>query len=350
MIFLNFIYFNITIGYSQSKKKNADGKLMQFLITNRFAVPLLALGTFTAYNYYIDGVKPVTFNLVTKQQFLGIIAGFLSNRIALLLTEIKDEIRLEDFLSIVPGSFAEVYRESRKLDEIRERKIRDNENRKLQNGDSDESEYDEFGELINERTLSTVVVICGPQAAGRMSLSNSLLKNGKCNTKIRSCKFLTTDRAASSLYPDKYIFTSEDAINNLKSQKKIVYEGEEKSFFGSEFSYFLSLDDLTKGENHPPKVQEPDVLINEKKGVQIFGQTFFGDDNRKVLSKVPMVLPCVIDGPPEMIEALMKYVLVFVLVFVFAYSYLCPPFPLLLFPSPLLFFHSPFLLFRKFDY
>ena len=284
---------------------------MQFLITNRFAVPLLALGSFTLYNYYVDGIKPVTFNLVTKQQFLGIIAGFLSNRVALLLTEIKDEIRLEDFLSIVPGSFAEVYRESRKLDEIREKKIRDNENRKLQNGDSDESEYDEFGELINERTLSTVVVICGPRAAGRLSLSNSLLKNGKCNTKIRPCKFLTCDRTISNLYPEKYTFTSKEIIDKLKDEKKIIYEGEEKSFFGTEISYYLSLDDLTKTENSAPKIPEINTTTNEKKGIQIFGQTFFGDSEVKVIKKNPTVLPCVIEGPPEMIEALMKYVLDF---------------------------------------
>ena len=334
--FYNIKYFLILTGYSQSSKKQVDGKAMQFLVKNRFAVPLLALSVFTAYNYYFEGIKPVTFSLVSKQQFLGFIAGFLSNRIALLLTEIKDEIRVEDLLSIVPGSFAEVYRESKKLDAIRDKKIADNENRKLQNGETDLSQYDERGDLINERTLSTVIVICGPQAAGRISLSSSLMSNGNCNTKIRKCKFLTSDKLIANMYPEKYNFVTSEIIEKLKSEKKIVYEGEEKSFFGNEIPVFLSLDDLTKGESSgsnsasmksmgvgntdsntlmqsagtttaSDSASVSTTVTDESKGVQIFGKTFFSKGTDTPLFKAsPAILPCVIDGPPEMIEALMK--------------------------------------------
>ena len=308
-------------------------------MTNRVAVPLLALALFTAYNYYTTGVKPVTFSLVTRQQFLGIIAGFLSNRVALLLTEIRGEVRLEDFLSIVPGSFAEVYRESRKLDEIRDQKIRDNESRKLANGEEGESQYDEYGNPMDQQTLSTVVVICGPQAAGRISLTNALLKNGKCNDKIRKCKFLTTDRSAASYNPDKYNFITEDNLQKLRIEKKIVYEGEEKAFFGQEVAVYLSIDDLTKTTSASASaltstssvvtalpVVTNDVVTGsdkvaeqEKEKEQANGVfSFFSKDGKDGSSGkgkgkgkgalIPIALPCVLDGPPEMIEALLKYV------------------------------------------
>ena len=322
---------NMLTGYSKSSKKQTDSKLTQFLVTNRVAVPLLALAVFTAYNYYTTGVKPVTFSLVTRQQFLGIIAGFLSNRVALLLTEIRGEVRLEDFLSIVPGSFAEVYRESRKLDEIRDQKIRDNESRKLANGEEGESQYDEYGNPMDQQTLSTVVVICGPQAAGRLSLTNALLKNGKCNDKIRKCKFLTTDRSAASYNAEKYNFITEDNLQKLRNEKKIVYEGEEKAFFGQEIAVYLSIDDLTKtassstssGVTALPVVAN-DLLTDseviagqEQANEQAKGVfTFFSKDGKESSSGkgkgkgalIPIALPCVLDGPPEMIEALLKCV------------------------------------------
>jgi hypothetical protein len=76
----------------------------------RSLVPIIAIAILAAKNYYIDGRIPQTFSVVTKAQFLGVVAGFLSNRVAILLTEIKNELRVEDFLSIVPGSLAEAYR------------------------------------------------------------------------------------------------------------------------------------------------------------------------------------------------------------------------------------------------
>lgn len=84
----------------------------KLIVDARFLVPLIALVLFTAKNYYIDGRSPEAFSIVTRNQFLGIIAGFLSNRLAILLTEIRAELRTEDFLSIVPGSFAEAYRQA----------------------------------------------------------------------------------------------------------------------------------------------------------------------------------------------------------------------------------------------
>lgn len=311
------------------------------------AVPLLALAVFTAYNYYTTGVKPVTFSLVTRQQFLGIIAGFLSNRVALLLTEIRGEVRLEDFLSIVPGSFAEVYRESRKSDEIRDQKIRDNENRKLANGEEGESQYDEYGNPMDQQTLSTVVVICGPQAAGRLSLTNALLKNGKCNDKVRKCKFLTTDRSVASYYSEKYNFITEDNLQKLRNEKKIVYEGEEKAFFGQEIAVYLSIDDLTKTASASSSSSSSAVtafpavtsdVVNDKE--VIAGQeqakeqakgvfSFFSKDGKEGSSGkgkgksalIPIALPCVLDGPPEMIEALLKYVKLGVSVLTFLHSH-----------------------------
>lgn len=269
-------------------------------------MPLLALTAFTAYNYYTTGVKPVTFSLVTRQQFLGIIAGFLSNRVALLLTEIRGEVRLEDFLSIVPGSFAEVYRESRRIDENREKKIRENEAIRSANGQG-EGQYDEYGDPLDQKVLSTVVVICGPQAAGRLSLTASLVRNGKCDSKVRLCKVLTTDRAVASYYPEKYRFIDEEALKALRKENKIVYEGDEKSFFGSEISVYLSIDDLTRrAESAPVDVKSAVKVSDEEAPKGVFGFLSQGKGKGKEVKAAPVTLPCVLDGPPEMLEALLK--------------------------------------------
>ena len=293
-------------GYSKSAKKTTDSKLVQFFVTNRVAVPLLALAAFTAYNYYTTGVKPVTFSLVTRQQFLGIIAGFLSNRVALLLTEIRGEVRLEDFLSIVPGSFAEVYRETRRIDEKRDQKIRENEAIRSANGQG-EGQYDEYGDPLDQKVLSTVVVICGPQAAGRLSLTASLVKNGNCENKVRICKFLTTDRAVASYYPEKYRFVDEEGIKALRKENKIVYEGDEKSFFGSEIPVYLSIDDLTRrAEIAQVDVKSVAKVSEEEASKGVFGFLSKGKGKGGEIKAAPVVLPCVLDGPPEMLEALLK--------------------------------------------
>jgi len=240
---------SIGAGYSQSASRTVLGKAEKLLVDARSLVPIIAIAILAAKNYYVDGRIPETFSVVTKQQFLGVIAGFLSNRVAILLTEIKNELRVEDLLSIVPGSLAEGYRASEKLKASMSKEA-----------------------IIEEDIQSIVVLLTGPQAAGRSSLSKSILGDGKFDTKLRRCKFLTTDTAIWTQSPDRYRLVTGEDLNRLRDIGQLVYEGEEKGLFGITRQIALTLDDLRGG---PSPIKD-------------------------------VISPCVIDGPPEMLEALNK--------------------------------------------
>ena len=148
---------------------------------------------------------------------------------------------------------------------------------------------------------------------------------------------LTTDRSVASYYPEKYNFITEDSLQKLRNEKKIVYEGDEKSFFGQDIAVYLSIDDLTKtlssssSSSSSSAVATADVVLvesavdvsplvtnNAPKKEQEQGNglfSFFSKDGKDGSSKgkgkgkgalIPIALPCVLDGPPEMLEALLK--------------------------------------------
>ena len=218
-------------------------------MSSRFLVPAVALGLFALKNYVIDGEIPQPFQIVSRAQFLGVAAGFLSNRLAILLTEIRAEMRVEDMLSIVPGSFAETYRQSKRLEAS--------------------------GQPVTVgQQLSTIVVVTGPRAAGRSELTNALLANGKLTKKLQVCKYLTTDTATWQKSPGRYTLVTADEMMSLRESGKLVYEGEERGLFGSSSQIALSLDDLSVA-----------VVSSENKK---------GPPARLV------------EGPPEVIEALSK--------------------------------------------
>jgi hypothetical protein len=66
-----------------------------------------------AVNYFTDTSLIKPFQLVSKEQFLGAMAGFLTYRVALFVTEVGTEMRFDDVLGILPGSFAEAYRQTK---------------------------------------------------------------------------------------------------------------------------------------------------------------------------------------------------------------------------------------------
>lgn len=208
------------------------------MVRSRFLVPAVALGLFALQNYVVDGEVPQPFHIVSREQFLGVMAGFLSNRLAIFLTEIRAEMRVEDVLSIVPGSFAETYRQSKRLE-----------------ASGPPVEY--------EQQLSTIVVVTGPRAAGRSDLINSLLTNGKLAKKLQVCKYLTTDTATWQKSPGRYKLVTADEIVHLRDSGKLIYEGEEKGLFGSSRQIALSIDDLTVAAASPGTKKGPAALLVE---------------------------------------------------------------------------------------
>ena len=224
------------------------GRLNEALVNARFFVPVIVLALFAAKNYFVDGEELQPFQLVSRQQFLGVASGFLSNRIALFLTEIRAEMRTEDILSIVPGSLAETYRQSKRLESTGRQPA-----------------------VVS--TLSTVVVITGPRAAGRSSLTSRLLANGKVAGKLQVCRYLTTDTGAWQRDPTRFKLVTDDELAALRTAGKLLYEGQEKGLFGAFVPVALSADDVT-GASEGPTAGLPTARL--------------------------------VEGPPEVIEALGK--------------------------------------------
>ena len=243
----------VDTGYSRAPTTSVQGRVEKAIVNARFLVPAICLGLFAAKNYVVDGDIPQLFKVVNREQFLGVAAGFLSNRVAIYATEIRAEVRAEDLLSIVPGSFAETYRQAKKLEA---------------SGPSP---------LDAAQQLSTILVITGPRAAGRSLLTNSLLMGGKLAEKLKPCKYLTTDTATWQKAPTRFKLMTEEEMSSLRNAGKLVYEGEDKGLFGSAIPIAICLDDLL----------EP-LMVPES------------------TNKSPMVR--LVEGPPEIIDALSKYV------------------------------------------
>lgn len=84
--------------------------------------PVLLVGILAAKNVFYDKQTLTQFSALSREQFLGSMAGFLTYRLALFITEVGAELRTEDVLSLAPGSMAEGYRQSKKLQAAMDKK------------------------------------------------------------------------------------------------------------------------------------------------------------------------------------------------------------------------------------
>lgn len=227
----------------------APSKADEILAKSRFAVPLFLVGILSAKNIYVDGDEVSLFRFLSKEQFLSAIGGFLTYRLSLFATEVASEFRTEDVLSVAPGSFAESYRLAKKL------------------------RKDGGNEVDDSPTLTTVVLITGPRAAGRSSIATALANNINTNTKtnqvsktkndpLKVCKFLTTNPGLWQTNPTKYKIINIEELEKLKLNSKIVYEGEEKNTFGASAPVYLSIDDITAfGDKSPVLLEGPPAVL-----------------------------------------------------------------------------------------
>ena len=230
----------------------APTKADEILAKSRFAVPLFLIGILSAKNIFLDGDEVSLFHLLSKEQFLSAIGGFLTYRLSLFATEVASEFRTEDVLSIAPGSFAESYRLAKKMKK-------------------------DGVAVDNEPSLTTVVFITGPRAAGRTTLATALAKNIGTNSKtnqvsktknepLKVCKFLTTNPGLWQTNPTKYRIVSVEELEQLKLASKIVYEGEEKNTFGASAPVYLSIDDVVEnGDKNPVLLEGPPAVLEALK-------------------------------------------------------------------------------------
>ena len=237
------------IGAAYAFESTPPSKLDEILAKSRFVVPLFLVLLLGAKNALVDGRAWTPFNIVPRENFLGAIAGFLTYRIALFATEVATEMRTEDLLGIIPGSFAEGYRMSK---EMRER----------------EAAGIAAGNLA---PLIPVIFVTGPKAAGHSSLSLRI-KSSLSNKKISFVKFITTDSLAWRKSPERYQLVEKKELDDLRAQGGLFFEGLEQNPFGD------STDIALASRDFKPSLADP-------KATQI---------------------AYLVDGQPEILEALSK--------------------------------------------
>lgn len=239
-------------GYSSSRRSDsaventAKTKAEEALVRARLALPALTMALLVAYKTQIDpkiggfmtstngldSTTPIVFQAfkstpgsLSKHEFLGAAAGFLTYMVALIITEVGKEVRADDVLSLLPGSVAESFRMAKRNEQ-----------------NSDDIVADE------KLNLTSVAVITGPRAAGRDSIVSNLLamdEQGQ-NSKYQSVKFLTTDSAQWQTNPRKYSLVDRAELSDLQQSGDIIYEGEEKGSFGTLVPIYLTKNALER--------------------------------------------------------------------------------------------------------
>jgi len=201
------------------------------------------------------------FRVITKNEYLGAVAGFLTYMIALIVTEVGGEIRTEDALSVLPGSIAESFRQAKNL--------------KGNNGQDLEDDA--------PPPLIPIVLVTGPRAAGRTEIVKELLaqqatalgdgyeKKGAASTApaipmLERMKFLTTSSEAAAKAPTKYTLISEVELEQLRREDALIYEGEAVGLFEELVPVFLTGDDILSQYGIKKEVGAPFTSIQVIEG------------------------------------------------------------------------------------
>jgi hypothetical protein len=103
------------VGASYTLSNTTYSKVDSIASNLRLFVPVALMGGLAFKNSLEAEIPLKGLNTVTKEQFLAAALGFLTYRIAIFASEIASELRLEDILSILPGSAAEMYRQAKKM-------------------------------------------------------------------------------------------------------------------------------------------------------------------------------------------------------------------------------------------
>jgi hypothetical protein len=82
----------------------------------RLLTPALLVGALALFNYITDRDSIHPFQIVSRNQFLPAIAGFLTYRLSLFISEIVPDLKFDDVMGILPGSVAEGYRQMKGQD------------------------------------------------------------------------------------------------------------------------------------------------------------------------------------------------------------------------------------------
>eukprot|EP01041_Mallomonas_annulata_P006793 gene6793-13755_t len=210
---------------------NSNANRLEDAVTNgRLLVPVLLMALIAAQNVLLGGQTLSPFQSLSREQFLGAMAGFLTYRVAVLVSEVATELRPEDILGMVPGSLAEGYRRLK----------------------GDKKSDDADAKL--EQALLPVVVVSGPRAAGRSGVMNQLVKGA---LPLRPVPLLITDKAfyeeQSALHDTdkktrRYMLVTEEDLQAARDIGDVLYEGEELGLFGQSRRVMVRRSDVFDSE------------------------------------------------------------------------------------------------------
>lgn len=164
----------------------AQSRLLDNASKGRLLVPVLVVALLTCRNVYLDGQVPQYLRLISQQQFVCAMSGFLTSRFSIFLGEVTKEIRIDDWIGLVPGSLAVVIRSQ------------------LQKQRQDEADLEAASE--EQAAPYRIVFVTGPAAAGRHELLSQIVSSDTIreNTKYVNCKLLTTNIALARRDSDWY--------------------------------------------------------------------------------------------------------------------------------------------------
>lgn len=152
----------------------------------RFLVPVFLLGILSEKDVLFNQYQRRDFHFLPQNEFIAAMAGFLTLRVSIFLSEVVKEIRGEDLAGLVPGSLA-----------ILVRKVL------FGNKENEESltDKDQEAVVIPKR----VVLFTGPVAAGRYELMQKLFVPSA--TSQQSASGLGSIPVSREDYNDQVVFT-----------------------------------------------------------------------------------------------------------------------------------------------
>ena len=224
----------------------------------RLLVPILLTTSIALGNYVTEDKAFSLFQMLSKEQYLGAMFGFLSYFYSILYFEVGRELSSDDLLGFLPGSISEGLKMKRAKENVTE---------------------------TEPIKLKRILFITGPRAAGREILSKKLInkmnikKSGdekssqELQTKdLNLVKLITTNSKVAESDPSRYIFLNELELTQLKELGDIIYEGTEFGLFGESWKVAVSVEQIeistaSSSDNDSLSVLQgpPEVLEGLKK-------------------------------------------------------------------------------------
>ena len=198
-----------SIGASLSSR--LSNSFAEKLSSLRYLTPALCLGLLAVkehtFNPEFQGVKYDLFHLLPRTIFINAMLGFLTLRIALYISEVLTEFRLEDVTSMIPGNVGLVLSQWIK-------------------GEDDEKGEEQDVYILPRR----MICISGPSLAGRNSVLLNLMKKLKEKSQIQFIRpLLVAEDGTAAANPNGiYEVISKKAFEEMEFKKELIFVGEDR--------------------------------------------------------------------------------------------------------------------------